>query len=229
MKAPSSAPAVTLSRAEITRGFTLIELLTVIAIIGILAAILIPTVSKVRESARKSKSISNLHAIYTAMLAYADDNKQKIVQVNNPDGTWGQHLSRANYFATRAAITQVTENPLMGCPQHLAAIPEAIDGTSKFYTYAMNASLAQPKRFGAMLAPSRTALVTNGVWLGTAFSSNMTFTRYAGNQMRTAPCKPPMTNSVFVLFCGGNVSIVDIDTIPKDNTSEAGKFFWAGL
>lgn len=38
------------------RAFTLIELLTVIAIIGILAAILIPTVSSVRVSANKAKT-----------------------------------------------------------------------------------------------------------------------------------------------------------------------------
>jgi len=40
---------------KIRSAFTLIELLTVMAIIGILAAILIPTVGKVRESARKAK------------------------------------------------------------------------------------------------------------------------------------------------------------------------------
>ena len=57
------------------RAFTLIELLTVIAIIGLLAAILIPTVGAVRASARQAQSISNLRQLGIALTSFAQDHK----------------------------------------------------------------------------------------------------------------------------------------------------------
>jgi prepilin-type N-terminal cleavage/methylation domain-containing protein len=67
-----------------TSAFTLIELLTVIAIIGILAAIIIPTVGAVREKAQRAVDGNNLREIVKAAQIYAGDNQDRMPDPQPP-------------------------------------------------------------------------------------------------------------------------------------------------
>jgi prepilin-type N-terminal cleavage/methylation domain-containing protein len=155
-------------------AFTLIELLTVIAIIGILAAIIIPTVAQVRKSARDTHCRSNLHQIGLAVQLYAQDNRNKFpagndynIYGNAPRLTWDKALIPylGGHMTGNPAVDydDIKRTKTCACP---SAVPAAVwpgDNTQ----YSANENLVSlgyaPALLDVVTRPSETVYCTDGV------------------------------------------------------------------
>ena len=95
------------------RGFTLIELLVVIGIIAILAAMLLPVLSRAKQAGKRANCVSNLHQMVTAMLLYADENDGVVPRGNEP--YWWQVL--APTLGTRTSADAL-KTKIYTCPAY---------------------------------------------------------------------------------------------------------------
>jgi prepilin-type N-terminal cleavage/methylation domain-containing protein len=93
-------------------GFTLIELLTVIAIIGILASIIIPTVGKVQQTAKRAADSSNLRQIGQASLIFAQTSKDQLpgTKISEAAASYGQNSTSGSSATVKLVAAALAVN-----------------------------------------------------------------------------------------------------------------------
>jgi prepilin-type N-terminal cleavage/methylation domain-containing protein len=218
-----------------SHGFTLIELLTVIAIIGILAAIIIPTVGKVRESANQTKALSNVREVTKASLIFSAENKGYAPSPQFNSQVWS--LLYPYVSGSNAAKSAVMWDPTTGLtnPNNPSELPAQFSFNAWFHYRLTDNSWnsSGPYKLSDVKAPSKIILIADGSFRGTSNGSDYQIwaeTAQSGESDALLPVSDNLAgNAGFIAyrakkntgakigFVDGHVTIVDKGTLLNYN------------
>jgi general secretion pathway protein G len=200
-----------------SRAFTLLELLTVVATVGVLAALLVPAFKSARTGAHLAKCSSNLRQIAAAGILYSQDHEGKFSSSRLYNSSTNDEPGLKEYFDGNG------EHPVFTCPA-LASY-----GIVHTYTLALVATCNSYAGYRASVYrnrvqyPAKTAWMMDGTWMDNSpsrswFSSYMT--PFASDLARLVY---PHNGKENVLFVDGHVELVGKEALADTNAQ-----IWTG-
>lgn len=201
-------------------GFTLIELTVVVALTGVLTALLLPALSSAKEKSRRAVCKSNLHQLYFVCDYFASDNGDLLPSGADNIGNYHSvRLSNQTYTNLVGMYAGGNSN-IFFCPNlYFSDAPNGIgsagpDGYLIGYSYLAVGLTPTPKGADYIVSQmSFSSSPTNVLWADANYwmTGQSTWAPHTSSGAAMAAVAPtsPMTNSANLGADGGNVELLD--------------------
>ena len=206
-------------------GFTLIELLVVISIITILAALLLPVLSRAKELSRAVSCLNNLRQLGLASATYSLDNKGRLpyfldwLYTTPGDLTTGRLYP---YLKSKSVYLCPTDKIALDSKARMPAAPgNPVFGGGgnrvRDYSYGMNCGLCHEGDPSKFIAPARTLFLMEPDLARTDYSGQV------GPAIATEALATRHNKRGHLLFSDLHVQRVNVSTA---QALEKSKIFW---